>query len=63
MSNTKPMTPVRACQVASKLLQKIEDASETVHGILSWEERDAIQVLRDATAKLITHGLQPRQRR
>jgi hypothetical protein len=52
--NHNAMTPVRACQVATKLL-KDEAAALTA------DERDAIQVLRDATAKLIVHGLQRRR--
>lgn len=64
--NTKSMTRVRACQVASALLQRMElltqirptDKPELTFGL---EEMEAIKVLRDSTAQLIVHGLQPRR--
>jgi hypothetical protein len=58
--HNKAMTPVRACQVASRLLTKIEVNPELASVLITIEEREAIQVLRDTTAKVIVHGLQRR---
>jgi hypothetical protein len=62
--NRNAMTPVRACQVASELLRRIESQPLLANGArpmdLTTDDHDAIQVLRDTTAKVIVHGLQRR---
>jgi hypothetical protein len=57
----KPMTPVRACQVATQLLTRLEAYALIPETHRPWftitgEELRAIEVCRNATAKAVTSG-------
>jgi hypothetical protein len=64
MTTPKPMTPVRACQVASQLLHRLEthamvpDAEKPTF-FINEEEITALHVLRNTTASAITRGRVP----
>ena len=51
--NKNNMTPVRACQVATKLLREL-DADPLCTKPLSREERDAIEALRNLATRVAT---------
>ena len=49
----QPMTPIRACQVATKLLRNLEAAGPARLNYVSDEDRAAIEVLRRVAASAI----------